>query len=406
MAGKMREYSSFFVVLLFGLAISIHAIPVNYYTTDDTYIANGDATPHGYESTLLYNYTKWALVKFSIKGIDTCVSAKFRFYNLAATAITGQLWRCPTRWKEATAVYSQLPNWKTSVISTFSGNIAGFIELDVSQVVRDSMHRTDSIALLICWKSTATYSNSAIPSRNSYYYDGPPPPCLIVDDIGIDLAGNPFWNIGQLIGGESTSDTRVTLSAFSQKNASTVMIQNNQDSGAAGIHFCDGPDMYTNLKGHIGIAGPYLHVPDLRQRAYLGSIRDIDFVVTSGDQVRMIVNKNGNVGIGTLNPAALLSVNGNIKAREAIVASTGWSDYVFSEGYPLKSLYETEHYITQNRHLEGVPSQKEVMEKGVSIAEILATLLAKIEELTLHQISMKKENDNLRSEIERLEASQ
>jgi hypothetical protein len=45
-----------------------------------------------------------------------------------------------------------------------------------------------------------------------------------------------------------------------------------------------------------------------------------------------------------------------------------------------------------------------VQQKGISLGEIQAKLLAKIEELTLHMIEEEKENGELRERIARLEA--
>jgi hypothetical protein len=105
--------------------------------------------------------------------------------------------------------------------------------------------------------------------------------------------------------------------------------------------------------------------------------------------------QNGNVGIGTTNPTEKLSVNGKIRAKEVIV-DTGWSDYVFAKDYKLASLSEVEQHIQQQGHLPGVPSAAEVAEKGVSVGDMQAVLLAKIEELTLHQIAQEKELARLR----------
>jgi hypothetical protein len=97
----------------------------------------------------------------------------------------------------------------------------------------------------------------------------------------------------------------------------------------------------------------------------------------------------GNVGIGTASPSYPLSVNGTIQAKEVIV-NTGWSDYVFAAGYKLPSLSEVEHQIKTEKHLAGIPSAQEVAEKGISVGQMQAKLLAKIEELTLHQIEQEK----------------
>jgi hypothetical protein len=107
---------------------------------------------------------------------------------------------------------------------------------------------------------------------------------------------------------------------------------------------------------------------------------------------------NGNVGIGTTNPTNKLEVNGTIRAKEVIVETTGWSDYVFAPGYKLAPLSEVETHIATNGHLPGIPSAAEVAEKGVSVGDMQAKLLAKVEELTLHMIAMQKEIAQLKSE--------
>jgi hypothetical protein len=117
------------------------------------------------------------------------------------------------------------------------------------------------------------------------------------------------------------------------------------------------------------------------------------------------VQDNGNVGIGTTSPSEKLSVNGLIRAKEVIVESSGWSDYVFADDYKLQSLADVEAQIKTNKHLPGVPSAQEVSEKGVSIGDMQAVLLAKIEELTLHVISQQKELGALRAKVANLESN-
>jgi hypothetical protein len=111
----------------------------------------------------------------------------------------------------------------------------------------------------------------------------------------------------------------------------------------------------------------------------------------------------GNVGIGTTNPTHKLAVNGTIKAKEVIVETTGWSDYVFAEDYALTPLAEVEAHIKEHKHLPGIPSAVQVAEQGVSVGEMQARLLAKVEELTLYIIDIKKENTSLRQRLEVLE---
>jgi hypothetical protein len=121
------------------------------------------------------------------------------------------------------------------------------------------------------------------------------------------------------------------------------------------------------------------------------------------DTERLRITSGGRVGIGTSNPQYLLSVSGTIGAKDVIVTNTGWSDYVFRSGYRLRPLSEVNAYIQRHHHLPEIPSEREVRENGVSVGEMQARLLAKIEELTLHLIQQEKANQELRERVSRLE---
>jgi len=115
--------------------------------------------------------------------------------------------------------------------------------------------------------------------------------------------------------------------------------------------------------------------------------------------VSMIVSGNGNVGIGTTNPDSKLAVNGTIHSKEVKVDMTGWSDFVFKRGYKLPTLEEVEKHITEKGHLKNIPSEEEVLEKGINLGEINAKLLQKIEELTLYVIEQNKKIEKQTEEI-------
>lgn len=103
---------------------------------------------------------------------------------------------------------------------------------------------------------------------------------------------------------------------------------------------------------------------------------------------------NKNVGIGTTDPTAKLSVNGTIRSREIICEVSPWPDYVFEEDYELQSLSDLKAFIQKEGHLPGIPTAKEVEENGVTLAKMNALLLEKIEELTLHIIRLEERIDN------------
>jgi hypothetical protein len=125
-----------------------------------------------------------------------------------------------------------------------------------------------------------------------------------------------------------------------------------------------------------------------------------------------VLSKDGSVGIGTTNTFGYkLAVNGTIGAKEVIVETTsGWSDFVFADNYQLKDLTEVETFINENKHLPDVPSETEVKENGIDLGKMDATLLQKIEELTLYMIAVNKrmntletENSQLKNRINELE---
>ncbi|MDQ3290887.1 MAG: hypothetical protein M3Q05_06305 [Bacteroidota bacterium] len=116
---------------------------------------------------------------------------------------------------------------------------------------------------------------------------------------------------------------------------------------------------------------------------------------------------NGWLGIGTNNSSGdyKLSVNGKIRAK-GLKVETGWADFVFADNYKLRSLEEVATYIKTNKHLPDVPSEAQVAKEGVDLGPMQATLLQKIEELTLYLLQAHEETKQLRQEVEALKAAQ
>lgn len=115
----------------------------------------------------------------------------------------------------------------------------------------------------------------------------------------------------------------------------------------------------------------------------------------------LIGDINNNISAGVSNDFKLY-VDGGILTTKVKVEVTPWPDYVFAEGYELSDLDVVATYIEENKHLPGVPSAEEVQNDGVELGEMSAVLLQKVEELTLYMIALKKENEKLKQEIEKL----
>jgi len=150
------------------------------------------------------------------------------------------------------------------------------------------------------------------------------------------------------------------------------------------------------------------HILHIRNLAN-GTSSDNDIRFSTGGAERITIKSGGNIGIGTIDPKEKLSVNGTILSKKVRVsiAPGDWSDYVFASGYNLQSLIEVETFIKANKHLPDVPSAKEVVANGLDLGDMDATLLKKVEELTLYLIqenkdkeALKKENKELRSTLD------
>jgi hypothetical protein len=113
----------------------------------------------------------------------------------------------------------------------------------------------------------------------------------------------------------------------------------------------------------------------------------------------------GSVSIGTPNidPNSVINANGTIRSKKVKVEANGWPDYVFEPDFHLRPLSVLESYIRINNHLPEVPSAKEIEKDGLDLGQMDATLLKKIEELTLYTIQQEKKIESQKTENDLLE---
>lgn len=139
-------------------------------------------------------------------------------------------------------------------------------------------------------------------------------------------------------------------------------------------------------------------------------------IATIDNEKYFTVLGHGNIGIGIEYPKQKLHVNGNVMignewndspqcesigsrltvdgaiiAREILVTTDSWADDVFEPEYDLMPLDSLEQFIKVNKHLPDIPSESSIKQNGIDMASMNASLLRKIEELTLYVIDLKKD---------------
>ena len=143
-----------------------------------------------------------------------------------------------------------------------------------------------------------------------------------------------------------------------------------------------------------------LGIGSITPHAYIWSQTGNLFIGNDGDPTLFVSGMaHGDVGIGTTDTKGYkLAVNGNAVFNKVVVKPTiNWPDYVFHANYSLRPLSEVEQYLKQYHHLPEVPTAEEVEKNGLDVGDNQATLLKKIEELTLYVIEQNKRIEALES---------
>lgn len=126
---------------------------------------------------------------------------------------------------------------------------------------------------------------------------------------------------------------------------------------------------------------------------------------TNSWEIQAKITANGKFVIGNCNPWVGdygLYVEKGILASQVKVAlpnTNDWSDYVFNHDYKLMPLAKLKTYIAKHKHLPDVPSAQEVSEEGIDLGKMDATLLRKIEELTLYILAQDKKIQELEERV-------
>ncbi len=133
-------------------------------------------------------------------------------------------------------------------------------------------------------------------------------------------------------------------------------------------------------------------------RQGIGFFTGDDADSTTDAQLRMIIRRNGYIGIGTTSPQGVLDVNGSIYQRGGVLHA----DYVFESNYQLETIEEHADYMWINKHLAGIPGITHD-ENGLEIIEVGSYRRGIVEELEKAHIYIDQLNEILKSQQEQIE---
>jgi hypothetical protein len=103
--------------------------------------------------------------------------------------------------------------------------------------------------------------------------------------------------------------------------------------------------------------------------------------------------------------ALRVGADGVVYAKDVMISTTTFPDYVFKKGYTLPSLSEVKSYIDQHQHLPEIPSEQEVVKNVLNVAEMNKLLMKKVEELTLYAIENERKDKEREAAKDKLLAS-
>jgi len=201
----------------------------------------------------------------------------------------------------------------------------------------------------------------------------------------IDINAN-----GEVGIGVASAEARLHVDSTSTNNpgagTSSILVKSANNTDAligfgAGPNFADNTDGF--ILGYNGNAGV--------GRAFVGTRP------TTG---------TGEIAFAVKNVTEMKLTSTGLEVTDAIrVGGVTMTvpDFVFEPGYNLMSLDALKTFITTNKHLPDIPSEKEIKKNGVDIGGFNMNLLQKVEELTLYTVAQHETIQKLEERLAQLE---
>lgn len=395
MKTKNRKLLAMAVVFL-GIHFSANA--QNSYPANDDAKINDQYTIHlGYNLSGKHpdagkiGYRKFSTDALDIVGAGTSSSnRRIKFYAEGGSIFTGSI-----------GIGNVSPSTALDLRATYSGNIAKFYSTINSNSWITIGNNNNSNTLNV-GVGSATVGGYLWSNTGKVFFGADGNPTMLVDHT-LKKVG-----LGILPGEEIEADLHV----MGTNNASIMAgMPINAPGGRSRIFMavanCNGCWGNFIKDKDVVLTSGFNSVGDLAIQV-LGTNRSILFGTSNNNTSveRMRLTNGGSLLINTTCAPSdgKLAVNGKIYATAINVklpdANGCFPDYVFEKNYPLMSLNDVETYIATNKHLPNIPSAAEVSASGIDVAEMNIKLLEKIEELTLYMIELKKENAEIKKELE------
>ena len=206
-------------------------------------------------------------------------------------------------------------------------------------------------------------------------------------NVGTNLIVNGSTQLKDGVTVTGNSTVGGNLQVTGTLNTGNIVINDLQTSGNATV------DKNLTVSGTAQVANDLLVSGNIKA----GVVEATEFRTPTGEALFNLDNvrvaKTLTVGTDKTVPANYkMAVGGNILATGIdIKIPEKWPDYVFTDGHKLLTLQEVEAFIKANGHLPNVLSAKEMeQKKNYSVSQMDATLLEKIEELTLYILQLEK----------------